>query len=123
MRLLIDESLSHHVATRLADTGHDALHLRDLGLLGARDDQVLAAARQERRTLVSADTDFGTLLALSGASEPSVVLLRRSERRTAERAVVIDSAIRAAGDELEHGAIVVIEPYRLRLRRLPVEGE
>lgn len=43
----------------LADAGHDAVHVTALGLAGHIDDEVLAAARRERRVLVSADTDFG----------------------------------------------------------------
>lgn len=123
MRLLIDESLSHHVAVLLTEAGHEALHVRDLDLLGARDEDVLATARQQRRTLVSADTDFGTFLALSNASDPSVLLLRRPDRRAEKRASAVNDAIQSVGDELEHGAIAVIEPDRLRLRRLPVADE
>lgn len=123
MRLLIDESLSQRVAVRLSEAGHDVCHLADLDLLGARDETVLAAARRDGRALASADTDFGTLLALSGASQPSVILLRRADRRAERRAAAIHSAIEAVGEDLTRGALVVVEPDRLRLRRLPIGGE
>lgn len=123
MRLLVDESLSHRVAAFLTDAGHDAVHVRELDLLGARDEEVLAAAHQERRMVVSADSDFGTLLALSAASAPSVLFLRRPDRRAEQRAAAITDALEVAGDELEQGAIAVVEPDRVRLRRLPVGGE
>ena len=42
----------------------------------ARADEVLAGAAREQRVLVTTDTDFGTILALSGAAGPSVMLLR-----------------------------------------------
>jgi len=51
----------------LIDAGHDAVHAGDRGLLGAPDDAVIRAALAESRTVVSADTDFGELLAASGA--------------------------------------------------------
>lgn len=64
MKALVDESLSTTVARRLGEGGHDAIHLGDLGLLGAADDLVMAAAAQAGRVLISADTDFGELLAV-----------------------------------------------------------
>lgn len=62
---LVDESLQRHVADLLVDNGHDAVHVSDIGLRGAPDETVLAAADEDSRILITADTDFGTLLALS----------------------------------------------------------
>ena len=73
--------MSGRVAAGLAQAGHDAIHLVDLQLLGAQDDAVLAAAAGSGRVLLSADTDFGELLALGRHPGPSVVLFRRAPRR------------------------------------------
>ena len=77
MRLLLDNNLPLRLAALLNDTGHDAEHVRDHGMQSAPDEAVLELARQQRRTLISADTDFGTLLARTGAASPSIVLIRR----------------------------------------------
>ncbi len=89
MKFLVDESLQRHVAGLLVENGLDAVHVSDIGLRGAPDEKVLAAADEDSRILITADTDFGTLLALSGAAQPSVILLRRPGRRSAERAQVV----------------------------------
>ncbi len=52
------------VARSLEAGGHDAVHVADLGLLGAVDTEVMLAAAESDRVLISADTDFGELLAL-----------------------------------------------------------
>lgn len=62
------------------------MHVSDIGLRGAPDEMVLAAADEDSRILITADTDFGTLLALSRAAKPGVILLRRPGRRSAEQA-------------------------------------
>lgn len=123
MKLLIDESLARHVATLLVEAGHDAVHVAERELLGAHDEAVLATANQEGRALVTADTDFGTLLALTSTARPSVILLRRPGRRAQQRADAVLSATSAAGADLEHGAMVVVEPDRLRVRALPITSE
>jgi predicted nuclease of predicted toxin-antitoxin system len=49
LKLLIDESLSARISARRQAAGHDAVHVRDLELGGADDQQVMAAAAVEGR--------------------------------------------------------------------------
>lgn len=83
--------------------------------------EVLQRAAESRRILVSADTDFGTLLALSRALKPSVVLLRRSGgRRSAQIADVLIANLPHLHEDLDAGAVVVIRDDNVRIRRLPL---
>jgi len=104
---------------RAADAGHDVRHVAELGLCGAADRAVMAAAAAEQRILLSADTDFGELLATSKDETPSVVLFR--DRATpADRLQVLLDNLELISDDLLTGAMVVIGKERIRVRRLPI---
>jgi predicted nuclease of predicted toxin-antitoxin system len=71
--------------------------------------------------VVSADTDFGTLLALREATAPSVILFRAvSIRRADDQVALILRALPSIDAALRSGAIVILERHRLRLRDLPI---
>jgi predicted nuclease of predicted toxin-antitoxin system len=81
MRFLIDANLSPRVAASLSSAGFESVHVRDVGLLTAADKAILDYAAANGLVIVSADTDFGELLALSrGSVRPSAVLPRSADR-------------------------------------------
>lgn len=121
MRFLIDNALSPVVAIELTRAGHDAVHVRDLGMQAASDEEIFDRARTEERVVVSADTDFGTLLAARKEISPSVILFRHgSQHRPADQAALLKNNLPQLVSALEDGSIVVIEPDRIRIRALPL---
>jgi predicted nuclease of predicted toxin-antitoxin system len=77
VRFLLDQNLSARLASLLADPGHDAVHVAELGLSRANDQTILDRAADEGRVLMSADTDFSMLLAQAHRRQPSLILFRR----------------------------------------------
>lgn len=121
MKWLIDNALSPVVAALLSAAGHDAVHVRDYGLQAADDTAIFERAFQEDRVIVSADTDFGTLLAQRGQKKPSLALFRgATPRKPTDQVSLLLTNLSSIEQELLDGAVVVIEPGRLRIRMLPI---
>ncbi len=123
MNFRIDNNLSPLLADALKGAGHDAVHVRDIGMQAAPDEAVLEQARIGEQVLIYADTDFGGILSRSKAASPSVILIRRLVgRRAAQQAEIILANLDQVAGDLAAGALVVIHEDVLRVRRLPMPG-
>ena len=120
MKFLIDNALPPQLADLIVEAGHDAVHVRSYQMQAAKDEEILARALGEGRTVVSADTDFATILATRGADGPSFVLFREPDLLVASDYVrVLVPALSVLGPELAVGCVAVFRNGRLRIRKLP----
>jgi predicted nuclease of predicted toxin-antitoxin system len=123
MKFLVDNPVSPEVARILRLAGHDAVHVQDRNLQRASDPIIFACAAKEHRILVTADTDFGLLLARAGTKEPSVVLFHHSfSHRPSEQGTILLETLPQLSSSLEQGSIAVLESHRIRIRTLPIGG-
>ena len=123
MKLLIDNALSPVLADLPRSAGHGAVHVRELGLQRAPDEEIFDRAAAEDLIVVSADTDFATLLARRSVPKPSLILFRgEGSRRPETLAALILSNLPQLAEALTAGCIVTIEPARLRVRPLPISS-
>jgi predicted nuclease of predicted toxin-antitoxin system len=117
VKFLVDENLSPLVAAGL----REAAHVTDVGMRSAGDSTLIEFAAENGCILVSADTDFGTLLAATAARAPSVVLIRRTvDRRAGRLLALLLENLQQVEAALQEGAVVVLEDARVRVRRLPL---
>ena len=122
MKFLLDQNLSPEI-TIVTDSGEkcSTIHVRDVGLSKAGDDEILDHARLNGFVVVSQDSDFTNLLYRGRATHPSLILLRDVQEVTAaEIGMLISANLGVVADDLVHGAIVSIMGDRLRVRLLPI---
>ena len=121
MKFFVDNALSPIVARLLNEAGHDAVHVCEYGMGAAPDEDVMARAVAEDRIVISADTDFGTLLAMQGTIRPSVILFRRSQmRRPEQQAALLLANLEPLVPLLEQGHLIIFQDTRIRTRALPM---
>lgn len=121
MRFLVDENLSPRIAELLSEAGHDAAHVREAGAAGSSDSEVMRIAQAQDRVVISADTDFGALIAQAKAMKPSVVLVREvAGLRPPELASLLLAHLELLRADLDAGAIAVFTRRGIRVRMLPI---
>jgi predicted nuclease of predicted toxin-antitoxin system len=86
----------------------------------AEDGPILGYAAQEKRTVVTLDRDFPQILALSGASTPSVVLIRRERLRAVALVALLQEVWSQHERSLDEGCVLSVGAYGTRIRPLPL---
>jgi len=119
-RLLLDQGIPRSAAERLRLLGWDALHVGECGLASALDQQILDTACREQRHVITLDADFHSLLALSGATGPSVIRLRIEGMKASE---IVD-LMQRLWPRIQHsmctGAMVTVTATSCRIKLLPI---
>jgi predicted nuclease of predicted toxin-antitoxin system len=74
--LLTDENIHAEVVVFLRDQGFSVLDVREEGLHGSTDSEVLQRAVSDNRVVFTHDSDFGSLVIMAGEPVIGVVYLR-----------------------------------------------
>ena len=121
MRAVLDQGLSPQAADLLRAAGwKDVVHVAEIGLASARDDEILDWAREHRSICVTLDQDFHRELAYARATGPSVILLRAEGLRAAEVAKMVAQVWTEYKESVESGAAVSVSRFSVRVRALPL---
>jgi predicted nuclease of predicted toxin-antitoxin system len=120
MRFLLDENIPPSLAVLLQKVGHEARHVVEIGYTNTPDFKISAFAAQSGEIILTHDTDFGTILALSGDNKPSVILFRLQAANNLTYVNLLEKHLSEFEDNLLLGALVVIDEEKIRVRILPI---
>jgi hypothetical protein len=116
MRFLANENFPDAAVSAIQTAGHDIVSIR-LVAPGSSDADVLARSVRDQRILLTFDKDFGELARASGLlAVCGIVLFRMPMPRPADVGQKLAELILSRTDWTGHFA--VIEPGRIRMRRL-----
>jgi len=117
MKLLLDTCVWGGAKKTLESFGHDVVWTGDWPS-DPGDEEILATANNEGRILVTLDKDFGEIAIVKG--KPHSGILRLVNLSANQQGIVCLRVIEVYGQVLQSGAIVTVEPGRIRIR--PPDG-
>jgi predicted nuclease of predicted toxin-antitoxin system len=121
MRFLIDMNLSPKWVQIFQNQGWEAKHWSEIGSMDAPDTEIMAWATQHRYIVFTHDLDFGSLLALTNATSPSVIQVRTPNVNPTALATIIIPVIKQYESELKSGSLIVISEWQSRIRIIPLK--
>jgi predicted nuclease of predicted toxin-antitoxin system len=121
LKLKLDENLGHRAQALLAAAGHDVATVHEENLSSESDDQVIRAARQEARCLVTLDLEFGNPLRYRAADFPGISVLRLPAKASPAH---LENAINTLTQALQPTIarhLWIVEAGRIRIYQDPLE--
>lgn len=123
IRLLLDQGLPRTTGKLLSTAAWDVIHVGDIGLGRATDQQILDYAKSDNRVCVTLDADFHALLAIADASGPSVIRLRKEGLHASALAGLLMTVWPHIETHVIDGAMITITEKSIRVRGLPISGK
>ena len=113
MKFLLDTCVWGGAVKTLRDSGYDAIWAGDWPE-DPGDEEILEKAYHEERILITLDKDFGELAIVYGKPHSGIVRLVNLASR--QQGIVCQRVVELYDKDLQSGAIVTVEPGRVRVR-------
>jgi len=122
MKIVLDMNIPQSWVNFLNSKGHTAKHWRQIGDIRAEDTEIMEWARVNEYTVFTHDLDFGSLLYSTNANKPSVIQLRMADIVPEVAGNSVLEALDKVSNEIQEGALVIIDPNKHRIRLLPLRA-
>ena len=123
-KFLIDENLSPLIASHLRKLGYRAFAVRDLGLKGKSDEDILRFARKEQFVVITGDVEFGRFFYEQRGIVSMIVLRGRQQGTKAVLRLIAGLKKRRIFALLPHaGYLVLVQGDKVRVRKYIDDGK
>lgn len=120
MRILADVHIRPATVQYLNSLGHDAIRSSDVLPEEAPDQEIIETAVAIDRVILTEDLDFTDIIAITGASRPSLINLRLTDASADYVNRVLETVLPGLEEFVTTGIIATVEDGRVRIRELPV---
>lgn len=116
MKFKIDENLPVEVAERLRQEGYDALSVYEQYLGGSPDSDLASICQEEKRAIITLDTDFANIRTYSPKQFFGLIVLRLRRQDKFHVLKILERLIpKLASEAIEHH-LWIVEETRIRIR-------
>ena len=120
MRIVADVHISPTTVQHLNELGHDTVRANTVLPGNAPDREIVAWAATNERVVITQDLGFAGIVALSGATRPSIVTLRLSDSRVETVNRILEAVLPRLEEPVTAGVIATVADEQVRIRQLPV---
>lgn len=120
MKFLLNLCLSPKIVLSIRSLGHEAIRVDQLNLAKASDHDIFYYAIRNDMIVLTADLDFGQILAFTQKNKPSVIIFRLENPSTEKVTKYLTQVITKFQNELEKGCIIAVNEKQIRVRELPL---
>ncbi len=120
MNFLADMGVSLSTTEWLLNSGHSAIHVKDIGMKRASDADIIEYATIHDMIILTFDLDFGSLMASLQQQYPSVILFRLKNATPQNVNKRLEDVLESSEGSLAKGAIIIVENEKHRIRLLPI---
>lgn len=117
LRFLLDADMPRSSAELIRSLGYDVEDVRDVGLGGAKDEEIVEYALRDRRVIITRNLGFGSTL--RHPKHPGALIVRLPNKSTSG---VINERLKGflafVDEDRIKNSIIVLEPSRFRRRIL-----
>lgn len=119
MRFLIDEDLPRATDRLLRQYGHEAIDVRDIGLRGATDAEIVAYAQKHELCLLSGDIGFADIRNYPPVKYSGIAILRLPAKATSATILTVLQSFLAQTEIVSplKSKLAIIELGHVRIRK------
>jgi predicted nuclease of predicted toxin-antitoxin system len=115
VRFKLDENIPLDAGEVFRESGHDIQTVLEERLGGTPDPDVLNAASDEKRVLVTLDLDFADIRTYPPADCPGIWVLRPGSQSIENVLTLLRGALAVAESEETENRLWIVEPGRVRI--------